>query len=258
MKTKNNKKNIILTILLMVGCLLLGFITGYFPSSYAIPYQEIGSWILDISSYIIPPVFFIIIAFEFILTLNNYKKAKKIYATWDKEDDEHISKAERIIEASTGFLSVCFVVLVMLTSIWGYLSLNRPEEELTLFTFILDMGIFASFIGNSFFYIFMLRGLVQLMKRINPEKRGEVLSPKFDKEWEESLDEAQKLATYKAGYRTFKFMNYAFVVAWLISVAGMNRGLGLAPVVIISLLWLVMTVAGAVYSYKFSYKNKKR
>ena len=56
----------------------------------------------------------------------------------------------------------------------------------------------------------MSRFIVELEKKLNPEKKGDVIETNFSKKWEDSCDEAQKMIIYEAGYRAYRAGMKAF------------------------------------------------
>jgi hypothetical protein len=50
---------------------------------------------------------------------------------------------------------------------------------------------------------------IDIEKKLNPEKQGNVLDVEFQKVWLNSCDEAQKMIVYKAGYRAYQSTNVA-------------------------------------------------
>lgn len=259
---KNNKKQIIKTLVIAVGIMIASFFVGF---GIGMASGAFGDF--DLSAlkefaksaliYATPWVLFAVTAFVVVFTLVTYGKSKKAFTAWDGEDEESIENTERLIDIAVSVLTVGFIVFLMLLGMWSYTVNSLMDKETFLSMFPVILAVYVVFIGDMIFTLAMQRACVQLVKKINPEKKGEVLALNFQKEWEGSMDEAQKQMTFEAGYRTFKFMNYAFLVGWVVTLMGTYFGLSLEPVVFVSLLWLAMTVVYVVYGYKIEHKNKK-
>lgn len=264
MKTKEiNKKKFIKALFILIGisvvALAVGFGIGIMSGVIEdFDFSTLKEFAKSILIYVTPAVLFAVTVFVTVFTLVTYSKSKKAFNHWDGEDEESIENTERLIDIAVAVLTVGFIVYLILLGVWSYTVNSLMDKETFLAMFPVTLAVYIVFIGDMIFSIAMQRACVQLVTKINPEKRGEVLALNFQKEWEQSLDEAQKLMTFEAGYRTFKLMNYIFIIAWIICVMGTYFGLGLAPVIFVSLLWLAMTITYVVYGYKIEHKSKNK
>ena len=98
---------------------------------------------------------------------------------------------------------------------------------------------------------------VELTKKIFPEKRGNILETKFQKEWYSSCDEAEKQIIGEACYRSYKTMNtvYPILFAVLICICTIFE---LSPFyfVMAGLLWGIQLLSYYVPSYKLEHGKK--
>lgn len=78
-----------------------------------------------------------------------------------------------------------------------------------LFFVILAVGMLVS------------KGVVDIEKKLNPEKQGNVFDFKFNEVWLSSCDEAQLLMVYKAAYKAFMDTNYVGIALCIITFIGM-------------------------------------
>ncbi|MBQ2687735.1 MAG: DUF3169 family protein [Clostridia bacterium] len=260
---KNKKNTVLKSVIAIIVIFLAAGALGYFVGSSSGKFESLDlSLIKDIAKnaliYVTPILFLLTVAFIAVFTLVTYLNSKKTFEKWDGEDEEVIEKAEKLIDASVSVLTIGMIVELTLYGAFTYAVNSLMSRELFIDLFPLIMGFQVLFVLDMIFTIFMQRACVELVKKINPEKKGEALAINFQKEWEGSMDEAQKLMTFEAGYKAYKFMNYAFIAAWVLCIMGSYFGLGLAPTAIVSVLWLLMTVSYLVSGYKIQYKNKKR
>lgn len=196
------------------------------------------------------------------ISLYNYSKAKKMSMSWNNEDEEvmdAIDKRQNKAMLWNNILMVySFLFFALSISASGLLELSeRTGEvlpELSMFRIISFFGSLLIFIVSIVFYIVIYKRVVDLQKRLSPEKQGSIFDFQFFKKWEASSDEAQKQTMYKAGYRAFRAANLASVCIWLIAfLAQMFFGTGVFPVVCICFVWLVLNV-----SYSLSVMSIKR
>lgn len=260
---KNKKRTVLKSVIAIVLIFLTAGALGFFVGSSSYKLEGLDfSLIKDIAKnaliYATPILFLLTVAFIAVFTLVTYFKSKKTFEKWDGEDEEVIEKAEKLVDTSVSVLTVGMIFTLTLYGAFTYAMNSLMNRELFMDLFPITMGFQVLFVLDMVFTIVMQRACVELVKKINPEKKGEALSINFQKEWEGSMDEAQKLMTFEAGYKAYKFMNYAFIAAWGLCIMGSCFGLGLAPTAIVSVLWLLMTVSYLVSGYKIQYKNKKR
>lgn len=265
MKTNktNDKTKALITILIFVGFCLLGGCVGLFIGTLAgntagFDLLPLKAFVKNAFIYAAPVILIIVFAIVFIYSLTGYFKSKKAIAQWDGENEEYIDKVETKLGIIISILTIGLVLVYCLFSVCAYAQFFLMTDEQFFNIFPLTALVYFTFFTTIFYNTFMQRACVQLVKKINPEKKGDTLSVNFQKEWEQSMDEAQKLMLYEAGYRTFKVMNYVLTIAWLICTLGIMFGMGLMPSLIVSFLWLTSTITYSVYGYKIEHKNKKR
>ena len=66
-----------------------------------------------------------------------------------------------------------------------------------------------------FAVIAVQRRIVDLTRRINPEKQGSVYDFQFRKKWLASCDEAERQRIGQAAYRSYAVTTYACLFVWL-------------------------------------------
>lgn len=105
---------------------------------------------------------------------------------------------------------------------------------------IAGMGIFI--LHDVYIGIWQVR-YVKLLQRIYPEKKGDPASRRFQEQWLESCDEAEKEAIFKGSYKTYLRMSKVFpffaVVAML---CHLIWNTGIMAVVLVCGMWLLSSV----------------
>lgn len=266
MKTNHNnnsKKKTVKAVIILIALCLVGGVFGFFVGSMSgeidnLDLTALKSFVKAALIYATPVALIAVFAFVTIFSLVSYIKARKATSEWDGEDEEFIEKVEEQLGINISVLSIGLIMVYSLFGINAYAQFHLASDDVFLSMWPLSVATFMAMIATIVYNTIIQRACVQLVKKINPEKKGEALALNFQKEWENSLDEAQKLMAFEAGYRTYKVMNYAILIAWLICTLGIMYGMGLMPLLIVSALWLTMTVTYTVYGYKIEHKNKKR
>ena len=99
--------------------------------------------------------------------------------------------------------------------------------------------------------LFIQAKTIDLEKKLNPEKKGNIFDSNFSKDWENSCDEAEKAKIYKSGYKAFKVAVISCMAMWIISVFGqLFFNTGLLPCITLTVIWLSMTIAYYVEAVK--------
>lgn len=84
------------------------------------------------------------------------------------------------------------------------------------------------------------KGIVEIEKKLNPEKQGNVFDFKFNEVWLSSCDEAQKLITYQATYQAFINTNLTCIVLYVLTFMGMFIfKTGIYPMLCVFIIMLV-------------------
>ena len=151
---------------------------------------------------------------------------------------------------------VALIVDYFLIGAWIHFS---ESENVTVADKILGINsviAVAVFLISLVFFIVIQRSTVELEKKINPEKRGEALDFNFQKEWENSFDEAEKSIACKAGYKSFKVTNATCGVLWLLCIIGqIVFKIGIAPILFVTIIWLVSTLTYQLEAMKLETKK---
>ena len=163
-----------------------------------------------------------------------YRAAKALFTGWDGEDEAVMDRADEKLN-------------------WALL--------LTASQFVLDMFFFTAaesgasplggimgvlfFLVSVFTLVFAQQKIVDLTRRMNPEKQGSVYDTKFKKKWFESCDEAEQKQIGQAAYKAFNVVSTACPILWLALLVlsyAFNFEL-LMPTFIVCFIWLLMQVS---------------
>ena len=91
--------------------------------------------------------------------------------------------------------------------------------------------------------IFAQQKVVDLERRMNPEKHGSVYDTKFQKKWLDSCDESERRQIGEASYRAYMVTTRVCLGVWMaLTVLGMVFEIGMLPVSVLLLVWGVMQV----------------
>jgi hypothetical protein len=229
-----------------------GFLFGIF--STRINYDGIVSIIksnMTVIAYTVIAVFALENIIFFILSLIKYKSAKKT-AVLAKDDEDLYEEVENKINSCILISNVAAVVQFVLFSIamWiiVFADIDISIKKVILFTSL------PLFLFGLFSTLFIQRSAVNLAKKINPEKRGNVFDFKFDKTWEKSCDEGELRFMYEAGYRAYMFTaKFCYVILFLALMSMVVFRTGIFPIICIESIHLALFLS----NYHAIKKQKK-
>ena len=243
MRKKNDKTIVITFICLIVISLIIGFFIGGLSNRLSSS-QTVAQLFTTLTENVIRIMPYAALLLNIILCIIAfciYGKCQKMSETWDGENEDVIDKIEGMLNIAMIIPSIMMILNFLFFGI-GFAVDTSFKKGFTLEN--IGLGIaFATFI-LSFVWETILQGkVVGLEKKLNPEKRGNILDLKFRSEWIESCDEAERMTLYRAGYDVYKLMANMYVYAWLLTfIVSAATGTGLFAMVVVTILWLVQTV----------------
>lgn len=252
---KEDKKHLIKFVLVMLGCLVLGFISGFTMSFFEdinvtqFISESAVEIIMTVSIY--GPIVLAVVGF--VVFVIAFGKAKKLYSTWDGEDDEVYRRIEGLLNIALSPTIVAQILVLVFLAI-GLVKLDMLiNEEMVITLVVFGVGIVLS-------CVFMIIGQVKVVnfeKVLNPEKKGSALDLKFQEKWISSFDEAELSITYRATFVSYKTVNTTCGILWFVCFIGMMTfNLGIAPMCIIGVIWLVSQMSYVIACMKFENQKK--
>lgn len=178
-------------------------------------------------------------------------KARSVIEQNNNLDEDEFEKTHKTLSLA---LYVPSVLMPWLFVCFGFsvtynFGIESPYISMDLIIFILELA-----------WITILQyQIVEQTKKIFPEKRGNVLDSKFQKEWYSSCDEAEKQIIGEAYYISYKTMNmvYPILFAIMIFVCSLYD---LSPFIflMVGVLWLIQILSYLISSYKLEHGKKSR
>lgn len=180
-----------------------------------------------------------------------YHKSRKEYEVWNEEDDEAMDRIETkltlalIITNGNLILTYIFSVVAMAQIPSFFEDAATMVQKFVFFFAGLILCMLVAMIASV--------KIVNFEKEMNPEKKGSAYDFNFQKKWLESSDEAEKLINYKATFASYKAVNVACMILWLLCMYGMiiwkwdN-----VPVFMVGTIWLTAYISYSVETLKLS------
>ena len=166
-----------------------------------------------------------------------------------QEDDDAFEEADRLLCIATILSSAGFP--------WGIVAMGVAGP-------ILSKEVSGSFLLGAFavqlVWIMALQAkAVGAVKRLMPEKRGNVFDVNFRKDWYASCDEAEKQRIAECSYFTFRVMNGVYAAAAILIFMGTSAGF-FRPLVmlLVGALWLTHIMSYLCRAYQMDHGKKRR
>ena len=179
-----------------------------------------------------------------------YKNSRKNLKLWNQSDEQE-EMIDNIEEKLSYVLLFTSVNLILGFFFFGAGMALLSEDSYTKVILFL-VGFIVCVVST----ILIQNKVVNLEKEINPFLNGSVYDFKFSQKWLDSCDEAIKLNIYKSSFKAYKSITNTCLILWIVCVLGYNFfDFGIMPLVMVTIIWLVQTIAYCIESIKCS-KNK--
>ena len=226
-------------IAIVVCSLIVGGVLGVLMVKLSLEdFQEVldGAG-LYFTNYAAPWLIIALPAVEFAICLPLYFSAKQQLAAWDGEDEAVSGGIEVKISAAlwiTGLGTViAFFLLAAMFS--GFVSMAGNPMQIAP---VLFFGGLAAFLVSLFAPVRLQQKLMELTKRLNPEKKGSVCDTKFQKKWYDSCDEAERAAIGQCAFKAYQAMCRVCLGLWAVfALGGMFFDWGFLPALAVCVVW---------------------
>lgn len=244
---KDNKKSLPRFLLLVFGAALGGGVLGFSGALFAdegvleairtgvVRFLElISPWgILASGVFLLVPGFWL------------YRRAAVQFAGWDASADEDETGEQIERRLSWALLLANLAMLVDLFFLAASFVCVYP---------LLNVGVF---VVSLVLITLLQQKVVDLTRRMNPEKEGSVYDTKFRKHWLNSCDEAERAQIGQAAYQAFVVTTTACGVIWVILVMlNVFMETGLLPIFVVLVIWGILQTSYILTSIKLGRSSR--
>ena len=172
--------------------------------------------------------------------------AKKQLAAWDGEDEAVSGEVESRLSVCVWATGMGMILSLFLLAAFISGFVGKVGTELDVGP-VMFFSALAAFLIGLVVEVVLQQRLVDLTKRMNPEKHGSVYDTKFQKKWFESCDEAERAVIGQCALKAYQAMCRACLVLWMLfALGGMFFNWGFAPSLAVCVIW---GVGQTVYSW---------
>lgn len=238
MKQKSeNRKAMPKFILIVVVSLLLGFLVGIGLVAGSGDWSaHLGEWITHTLIQVSPWLLFGSALLSAALMFGLYHKAKKLFSSWDEDDESTLQRIDRLLSVAMQVNSTLCIL--------SYFFVAIPMSYITAYEYSTFFICLGGFCLNMAVMIIGQQLLVDFTKKLYPEKRGSVYDTKFQKVWFESCDEAERAIIGQASFAAYKTTNGTCLALWMLLILS-NQWfhIGLLPIAVVTLIWLINSLS---------------
>ncbi len=175
-----------------------------------------------------------------------YAKAKGLYRTWDGEDEDTIDAAEEQLSWALLMSAVALLCDLFFFSVAVVYAGSPAAMGAFIVEFFVGVGVATV----------LQQKVVDLTKKINPEKRGSVYDMQFQKKWMDSCDESEQRQTGQACYKAYLAATKVCLWIWVaLMVLHFAFGTGLLPAAAVLAVFGVLQITYTLESIRLGRKG---
>lgn len=160
-----------------------------------------------------------------------YRSARNLYGSLEPDTEEGVAEE---IQLRTNMSLLLTTLETIFAFFFMAASFQYTYAPLNVVLFLLSIAC----------VILLEQKVVDLTRRLNPEKKGSVYDLKFRKTWLASCDEAERAQIGQASFRAFQTTTMACVIVYLVlTVMNFMAGIGLLPVLVVLVIFGVFQVS---------------
>ena len=173
-------------------------------------------------------------AVELIAVLILYQKARAILRDWDGEDEAVSDRAEKPLNLAMWISSMALITAFFLMTAAYSAGMASKSDAFGM------LGGVIAFAAVLAITIMLQQRLVDLVKRLYPEKKASVYDTKFQKKWFAQCDEAEKAQIGECAWHTYNAVNRTCMALWLVfTLTALFLDTGILPVLTVCVVWAV-------------------
>ena len=234
-----NRKALPKFLLMMLGGVVLGAVIGVGgliatsaagQDNLTAALSGLGIWLAKAAPWLLA----VCGAVELIAGLILCQRAKSIIQNWDGEDETVPERAETPLNLAMWISSLAMVAgFFLLTAVYSAGVASKSEVFGML-------GGMAAFVAVLVITIVLQQRLVDLVKRLYPEKDASVYDAKFQKKWFAQCDEAEKAQIGECAWHACNAANRTCMILWMVfTLTALFLDTGILPVLTVCVVWAV-------------------
>ena len=229
-------------ILITLCCGIVGYFIGKGVARIPEHFLQMPQRILESGTRFFP---FVFAGYNIILALSclmmNYR-AKKRLTEWDGVDEDVLDSIEHKLNYPLLLANIAMTLNLLAFPLAIEMMESQNIDNSTERRFM--VAVMVILVLGFVWIIVVQNTALNLTKKMNPEKRGSMFQLNFQKTWENSCDEAQKLVMYQAGCRAFKTVSITCMALWIVTLtAQLMFHTGILPVLCVCIIFMTGNIS---------------
>ncbi|MDO5539358.1 MAG: DUF3169 family protein [Eubacteriales bacterium] len=205
--------------------------------------KEAMTNVTEILQMMILPALLVLMAVSVFLGERSIRNIRKIHEKMKTAQDEEYDLLDYEEERTGGkgmianvfSQALCFIILS-----FGYSMEYIASSDHNRSTFLYACIVWMVCFGYDCFW--QIR-YVKLLQKAHPEIKADPSSRKFQQQWLESCDEAEREIIYQSSYKTYMLLNKSIPVLLLLTMlTHMFLETGVLAVIVVAAIWLMETI----------------
>ena len=172
------------------------------------------------------------------------KRMRRLGAEFSGAEDERGDEIEYELEhiGSIGLIGTTIIMVISIIVLATVYSMSYIERGVSggNESLMLSFGIFIAL--NIYNGYWQMR-YIKTIQRIYPDMKADPTSGKFQKQWLESCDEAEREMIYQASYKTYLRLNRIMPVLTALAMLGnLMWNTGILAVLLLGIVWITLVV----------------
>lgn len=157
------------------------------------------------------------------------QKSQMLFDRWNGDDEQLPEQIDQRLNWAMLWISITqFLVFLAIGFCISLLPSDAIRSSVALIVLVFVIVVL-------FFCIGLQRRVVDLTRRMNPEKQGSVYDVKFRKKWYDSCDEAERRRIGEAAYAAYITISYTSLFLW-VAMALLNVFIPVGPLPVLTAL----------------------
>jgi hypothetical protein len=224
--------------------MIIGFFAGYGAGALAandLVFFDASFWngfLINVFPWLFDIAALVLLVVCLSLSLICKKKLKNL----DMEDEDAIDAFEKKLNLPLVLCTFAIIFDIFCTGLLLQAEKIALDADLPFLEKMSVKEALALMILLPIGCLFATRSIVEMEKKLNPEKKGDILDAGFSKTWFKSFDEGQKHIAYQASYKAMMATNISCLVLALASFFSILLfDCGILPLLFVCILWAINT-----------------
>lgn len=220
--TRKSNKAIFITFIVVF---LVLYAAGYFAGRMAAgvegtdSFEQVTQTVKEFLINVLPIAFLAVSVLAIVIPTITFLSCNSMYKKLqnDRDNDDLWDSLEDRLNVPMILSNAFSIIDTCLFFCFLYVSLVMDYGKNGGYQTVIIIAGFLLFVIAAILEIVIPKLTLDIEKKLNPEKQGNILDFNFQRVWMNSCDEAEKLTAYKAGYQAFLSTNITCIILCMVA-----------------------------------------